>query len=99
SPSRSRTQGTSRRPRVSRVRAGQRLAYSSGYRRGHRVLSSRRLEGIEAVQKWLRDMLQGPSNGAVGQFRERGPLIAVPCKLGIERHGPEAGDLQRSLVG
>ena len=46
------------------------------------------------VSKLLRNMLQGPANGCFGQFRERDPPIAVPCKLGIERDGPEAGDLQ-----
>ena len=40
SPSRSRTQGTSRRPRASRPRAAQRSAASSGCRRGRRGTSS-----------------------------------------------------------
>ena len=47
---------------------------------------------VEAVQKLPRNMIQGPANGCVGQHRK--PPIAVPCKLGIERDGPEAGDLQ-----
>ena len=49
---------------------------------------------VEAVQKVLRNMLQAAADGCVGQFRERGPPIAVPCKLGIEWDGPEAGNLQ-----
>jgi hypothetical protein len=42
----------------------------------------------------LRNILQGPANGRLGQFRERDPPIAVPRKLGIEGHGPKAGDLE-----
>jgi hypothetical protein len=49
---------------------------------------------FEAVEKLLRNMLQGPANGGVGQFRERDPPITVPCQLGIEWDGPEAGDLE-----
>lgn len=49
---------------------------------------------FEAVQKLLRNMLQGPANGCSGQLRKRDPPVTVPCKLGIEWDGPEAGDLQ-----
>ena len=50
--------------------------------------------GFEAVQKLLRDMVQGPPHGRLGQIRDSDPSIAVPCQLGIEWDGPEAGDLQ-----
>ena len=50
---------------------------------------------FEAVQKLLRDMLQGSADGSVGQFSERSaPRVAVPCQLGIEWNGPEARDSQ-----
>ena len=39
-------------------------------------------------------MLQRPANGCVWQFGEWQTEIAVPGELGIERHGPETGDLQ-----
>ena len=42
----------------------------------------------------LRNMLKGAANGRLGQFGERDPLIAVPCKLWIEGDGPETRDLQ-----
>ena len=42
----------------------------------------------------LRNMIQGAANGCVGQFRQSDPPVAVSRKLGIERNGPEAGDLQ-----
>ena len=54
---------------------------------------------FETVQKLLRNVLQGPANGCFGQFRERDPPIAVPCKLGIEWDGPEAGNLQARWFG
>src|SRR5688572_33297758 len=45
-------------------------------------------------------MLQRAANRSVRLFRERDPLVAAPCKLGIEGDGAEAGDLQpwRRLV-
>ena len=54
----------------------------------------RLLVEFENVQKLLRNMVKGQANGCVGQVRERDPPIAVPCQLGIEGDGPEAGDLQ-----
>jgi hypothetical protein len=50
--------------------------------------------GFEAVHQLLRNIFDGPANRCFWQFRERDPSIAVPCKLGIEWDGPEAGDLQ-----
>jgi hypothetical protein len=47
----------------------------------------------------LRNMFERPANGCFGQFRERDPPIAVPRKLGIEWHGPEAGDLHARWFG
>ena len=49
---------------------------------------------FEPVQQLQRKMLQRPADGCVWQFSEWHPEIAVPGELGIERDGPEAGDLQ-----
>ena len=93
SPSRSRTPDTSRRPRASRARVGRPTEASSGCRTGHKGIS------FEAIQKLLRHMFQGPANGCSGQVLERDPPVAVPCKLGIEGDGPEAGDLEVRGLG
>ena len=45
-------------------------------------------------EELLRDLRQGTADGAARARGERDPPIAVPGQLGIERHGPEAGDLR-----
>ena len=49
---------------------------------------------FKAVQKALRDLLQGPAHGCVGRFLKRDPQVAVARELGIEWDAPEAGDFQ-----
>ena len=48
---------------------------------------------VEGFHELLRNELQRDANGCFGQFRESYPLIAMSRQFGIERHGPEAGDL------
>ena len=53
---------------------------------------------FEAVEELLRDVIEGASDGCVGQVRERDARIAVPGQLGIERDGPKAGDVEARRV-
>src|SRR5688572_26016735 len=92
-----------RRSTASRAPVARQIEASSGYRRGHRGISSGMLP-VEGIQKLLRNMVERAANGCVGQVRESEPLVALPCELGIERDGTEAGDSQardpaRSRVG
>ena len=45
--------------------------------------------GFKAVQKLLRDMVEGHADGCVGQLREREPGVAEPGELRIEKSPPE----------
>src|SRR5688572_14821064 len=92
SPSRTRTQDSSRRPRVSRAPAERRLSASSGYRKARREISWRRR--FETIYQLLCNLVQGLANRRCGKFREGDSAIAVLRKLGIEWHRAEAGDLQ-----
>src|SRR4030095_4789283 len=93
SPSRSRTQDTSRRWTTSHALAAPRFAASSGYRKGRRGIS------YEVIQKLLRNMVQGTVNRCFSQFRQRHSPIAVPCQLGIEGDSPEAWDPEARYLG
>ena len=53
---------------------------------------------FEPVQQLERNVLEGPANGCVWQFVKWKTEIAVPGELGIERDGPETGELQGVTV-
>src|SRR5918993_1898586 len=79
-------------PRASRDRGDRRSAASSRCRTGHTGISS------ESLQELLRHLLEGATHRCFGEFRQSGPLIAVPGQLRIEWDGPEARNAELTTV-